>query len=122
MPNPKIFWFAMAFSTVIYFAVLYTMFPVAPRPFEESLQNIQTLVLYGVACASFFAGLVVPGQLVKAPPQTRMIITLAIFESCAIYGLLAGFLQQDWRLYIPAWVVSLIGMARAFPKDEQIAA
>lgn len=123
MQQSKIIWFAMAFSTVIYFAVLYTMFPVAPRPFEESLQNILTLVFYGVAFTSFMVGLVVfPNMLAKAPPQTKMIVTLAIFESVAICGLLAAFLQQDWRIYVPAWIVSLIGMTRAFPQDDQIAA
>ena len=30
----------------------------------------------------------------------------------------AAFLQHDWRLYVPAWIASLIGFMREFPRDE----
>jgi F0F1-type ATP synthase membrane subunit c/vacuolar-type H+-ATPase subunit K len=123
MRQQKIIWFAIAFSTVIYLFMAYWIAPVPPRSFEESLRTTTTLAMYGVALAVFNAGLVMPSlTLAQSPPQSKMTVTLAIFEACAIFGLVAAFLQQDWRLYVPTWFVSLIGMVRAFPKDEQITA
>jgi CDP-diglyceride synthetase len=118
MPNPKIFWFAMAFSTVIYAVVLYTVAPVPPRPFQESLRSTFTLVLYGVAFITFIAALLMPGRLPVNPPHKKMIVAMAMFEACAIHGLMAAFMQQDWRLYVLTWIAALIGFVREFPRDE----
>lgn len=118
MPNPKLFWFAIAFSTVIYAVMAYMLAPVPPRPFEESLRTTITLVLYGVAFLSFIAAMLMAGRLPVNPPHKKMIVAMAMFESCAILGLVAAFTQHDWRLYVPTWIAALIGFVREFPRDE----
>lgn len=115
---PKIIWFAIAMSTVIYLVIAYTMAPVPPRPFAESVRTTLTLVLYGAAFAAFIAALVIPSLLTRSPARQKMIVALAIFEACAIFGLLAAFMQHDWRLYVPPWIAALIGFVREFPRDE----
>ena len=116
MKTEKVLWAAMVFSTVVYAAVAYMILRERPSSFEDALKQPYTLVLYGFALAAFMAGFIVPG-LMRAPARVKMIVTLAIFESCAIFGLMAAFLGRDWRLFIPAWIVSLIGMARAYPSE-----
>ena len=53
-----------------------------------------------------------------APARTRMIMSLAIFESCAIFGLVSTFLLQDWRLYLAPWALAVIGFLRSWPSDD----
>ncbi len=118
MNNPKIVWFGIAFSTVIYLVIAYTMAPVPSRPFAESVRTTLTLSLYAAAFAVFIAALVLPSLLAQSPAHQKMIVALAMFEACAIFGLLAAFLQQDWRLYVPVWMAALIGFVREFPRDN----
>jgi hypothetical protein len=116
MDTRRILWFAIVMSTVIYAVIAFTIAGSPQRSFEENVKQPMTLGLYAAAFSMFVAGLVF-SSVSKAPPQTAMIITLAIFESCAIFGLLAAFLSSDWRLYIPAWIVALIGFIRQFPSS-----
>jgi hypothetical protein len=117
MRQQKILWGALFVSTVIYVFMAWFLAPVAKRPFEESLRNPMTLVMYGAAIASFVGGLMFP-RLVNAPAQKKMIMALALFESCSIFGLVAAFTQQDWRLIIAPWIASLIGFMREWPSGE----
>ena len=117
MRQQRIIWFAIFSSTVIYLVMAYWMAPVPPRPFEQSVRNMVTLVMYGMAVAVFIAAMVVPSHK-QSPPSQKMIMALAMFESCAIFGLLAAFMQHDWRLYVPTWIVALIGFMREFPSNE----
>lgn len=103
-------------STVIYMVIAYTLAPQPQRSFEESARN--SVALYLLALAMFVAALVVPKRLVSSPPRLKMIVALSLFEACAIFGLVAAFLQQDWRLYVPAWIVALIGFVSVFPREE----
>ncbi len=120
MDTRRILWLAIVMSTVIYAVVAFVIAGAPERSFEENVKLPMTLGLYGVAFSMFVAGLAF-SSISKAPPQTTMIVTLAMFESCAIFGLVAAFLVSDWRLYIPAWIVALIGFVRQFPGpvDEQ---
>lgn len=119
--SPRIIWFAIAFSTVIYMILAYMLTPAPVGTFEEAFEDMRVLVLYAAAFAAFVAGLVLPSVL-KTSPQQKMLITLNVFEMCAVCGLIAAYLQQDWRVYIPAWILSLAGIIRAFPKDQQVPA
>jgi glucan phosphoethanolaminetransferase (alkaline phosphatase superfamily) len=121
MNQSRVLWSAIAFSTVIYMVIVYTMFPTPPRPFEESVKVTMTLILYLAAFAEFVMGLVLP-SVRKSPPRQKMIVSMSMFVSCAICGLLAAFFQQDWRLYLPTWILAIAGFIHAFPKDEQVAA
>jgi hypothetical protein len=118
MQQQRIIWSAIAFSTILYAIIVYTAVPAPSAPFDESMQKPATLALYAAAFAAFVAGLVLPSLLTQSPSQQKLVLTMAIFESCAVFGLLAAFLAQDWRLYIPAWIAALAGFIRAWPGQD----
>lgn len=121
MRQDKLIWFAIVFSTFIYAVIIYTLYPRPEGPFEAAVKQPIALSLYGIAVLTFFAALMAPGFL-RGPARLKMIVSLALFEACAIYGLLAAFLTRDWRLFVPTWIVALLGMWRAYPSDSTITA
>lgn len=118
MDQRRVIWLAIAFSTVIYAVIAYTEAPVPAGPLGDAFRNTTVLGLYGVAVAAFVTGFAVRAMLRDAPSRTRLVVSLAVFEACAIFGLLAVFLQRDWRLYLAPWALALIGFAAAWPSDE----
>lgn len=119
MKTDKILWAAMVFSTVVYAFIAYMIMRERPTSFEDAVKQPYTLVLYAFAFGAFVAGFVMP-RLMRAPARVKMITGLAIFESCAVFGLMAAFFAHDWRVFIPAWIVSLIGMMTMYPSDEPV--
>ena len=113
----KVLWGAIVFSTFIYAGMIFMIARNPEHSFEENVRSQMTLIVYGLALASFIAGTVLPGRL-RAPARMKMIIALAIYESCAVFGLIGAFVAHDWRIFIPAWVLSLIGMMRVYPSGE----
>jgi hypothetical protein len=119
MKVDKMIWLGIVMSTFIYAGIVYTMFPNPEGAFEDGVKKQITLILYGVALATFVAALVVPNAIhARSAARLKMVVALALFESCAIYGLLAAFLARDWRLFVPTWIVGLIGMWRVYPSDS----
>jgi F0F1-type ATP synthase membrane subunit c/vacuolar-type H+-ATPase subunit K len=114
----RILWFAIACSTVLYAVVAYSISPAPNRTYEAAVKNPLVLVMYLAALSAFAAGNIVPAILKGAPARTRMILALAIFESCAIFGLVASLLLQDWRLYLGPWALAAIGFLRVWPSEE----
>jgi len=114
----RIIWFAIAFSTVLYAVIAYATSPSPRQPYDAAVKNPLVLVMYFAALSAFVAGNVVPAMLKHAPARTRMIMSLAIFESCAIFGLVSTFLLQDWRLYLAPWALAVIGFLRSWPSDD----
>jgi F0F1-type ATP synthase membrane subunit c/vacuolar-type H+-ATPase subunit K len=114
----RMIWFALVISTVIYAVIVYMISASHPHaPFGDAVRSQMTLILYGLCVASFFAGNVAWSVMRNRPLQLRMVVSMAIFESGAVYGLIAAFLAYDWRLYLGPWLVALIGFARCFPSD-----
>jgi hypothetical protein len=62
--------------------------------------------------------MIVPRFLTQSPQRLRMIVALAMFEACSIFGLVTVVLYKDWRLFVAPWVLSLIGFVREWPRDE----
>jgi hypothetical protein len=118
MRQDKLIWFALVFSTVIYAAIIYTLYPNPQGSFEDSLKRPYTLILYGMALLDFLLGLVLPSLQANRPPRLRMVVSMAIFESSVIFGLIAAFFAQDWRVFVPTWALGLMGMWRMYPSDE----
>jgi hypothetical protein len=115
----RIIWFGLFVSTFIYAGLDYMiMAPRTTKMFDESLRNQYTIVLYAMAAIVFVVAMVLSRN-ESRPPMLRMILSMALYESCAIFGLVAAFLVSDWRLYVPAWVLCLIGFARMFPAREE---
>ena len=113
----RVIWTALLLSTVMYLVVLL-MLGRRTGSFEEHLRDPIVIVLYFAALVDFAIGNVVPSFTRTAPARVRMIISLAIFESCAIFGLIAAFLKFDYRLYIAPWAIAIIGFLRMFPSGE----
>ena len=115
----KVIWFGIVFSTVIYAVIAYATLGTPEGSFDGALKSQYTMILYAIGLATFVGALVLPGML-RSPARTKLVVALALFESVAIYGLMAAFLARDWRLFVPAWIVSLIGMMRAYPSDHSL--
>ena len=119
MSQQRIIWGAIAFSTVIYLVILLTLHPHAPATsLDVATLPLVVKICLAMALFEFLLGWILPGRLIVKEPRQRMIIAMAIFESCAIFGLVAAFFTQDWRLYIGPWVLAIIGFLRNFPRDE----
>jgi hypothetical protein len=118
MQQQKLIWLAIFFSTIVYAGMAYMIGSAPPQPFEQSVRDPVTLIMYLAALSAFAAGFFVPRLLQRAPAQTRAIMSLAIFEACAIFGLVATFITRDWRVYLPAWALAVIGFLRAWPSSD----
>ncbi len=118
MNQQKIIWGALVFSSFIYVGIAYSLAPDPARPFSESAMQSMALAGYGIAFAAFLAAMVIPSLLISAPPRLKMIVAMAMFESCVIMGLIAAMVLKDWRLIIPTWIASLVGFMREYPRGE----
>lgn len=118
MKVEKLIWFAIVFSTFLYAVIVYAIAPNPAGTFSEAVKRNQlTFILYLVAFAEFVAASVIP-KLIRAPERTKLIVALAMYEACAIFGLMAAMMDRDWRLYVPTWVLALIGMWRVYPTED----
>lgn len=118
MKVEKLIWFGIVFSTFVYAVIVYTIAPNPPDTFGEAVQRNQlTFILYMVAFAEFVAASFIP-KLMRSPERTKLIVALAMYEACTIFGLMAAMIDRDWRLYIPTWILGLIGMWRVYPSDD----
>lgn len=118
MSQRKTIWFAIVMSTFVYAVIVYSLsrgWP-QPGPLAAAIQQQIVLGLYAAAIAMFFAALTIPGRI--AHHHQRFIVRLALFESCAIFGLLVAFLTRDWRLFLAPWVLSLIGFISNYPSES----
>jgi len=119
MQIERIIWFAMLVSTAIYAVIVYVIAGHPTTSFESKFQNTLVITLYALAVLTFFIATIFPNAMMKDKPQrARMIVALALYESAAIYGLLAAFLTRDWRLYLAPWALCLLGFVRVFPTSE----
>ena len=115
-----IIWFAMLFSTFIYGVITFLLGnPPRIASFDESMRDQLVFILYGLGALSFVIATVMYQLYRNRPPQLRMIVALAIYESVAIYGVMASFIRHDYRLYLAPWALALIGFIRVFPTAEQ---
>jgi len=118
MLQQRMIWFAIAFSTVVYFVIAYVFGPHPEASFDAAAADPIVIACYVLAFLAFLASLFIPRLLVRAPEQTRMILALALSESAAIFGLVAAFVHHDWRLYVAPWVLALIGFTRVWPQER----
>jgi hypothetical protein len=118
MESKKIIWLAIVMSTFIYALMLYLLAQDWPAPgaFDEAVRKQLVLPLYIAAMVAFLAAFVLPRAF--RDPKPAWIASLALFESCAIFGLLAAFVNQDWRLFVPGWALSLLGFFIRFPFES----
>jgi hypothetical protein len=113
-------WTAIVTSTAIYAAIAFWFEREPSSTFESAFRNPLVLIVYVAAMSAFGMGLVARRVLTAAPPRVRMILSLAIFEACAVFGLMAVFFQHDWRLYLGPWALALIGFMLSRPAEEEV--
>jgi hypothetical protein len=113
----KIIWFAITASTFIYAAVVYSLSRTWPHPgsFDVVARGPYVLGLYAAALVMFVLAFIIPSGI--AQHQPRFVARMGLFESCAVLGLMASFLTQDWRVYFAPWALALIGFVRSYPSE-----
>ena len=117
MAQQRIIWFAIVFSSVIYLVIAFMIAPDTSGGFDEVASRQPIPILYAAALGVFLFAWFVARKIVRAKdPKTRLIVSLALFESCAIMGLVAAMVGKDWRLYLAPWVLALIGFIGEFPR------
>jgi hypothetical protein len=124
MNQLRIIWAAILTSTVVYFAVLWTSLHDRPftRPLTESLRDPRTIAAYVVAVVLYFAAFLVSGSIERgrgrntADVRRAAIVRFAILESICVVGLVVAFLEADWRIYLPTFVLTFLGFARSLPR------
>jgi hypothetical protein len=119
MRQLQIIWGAIVTSTVIYAGLAFWFAGQPSSTLDSAFRNPLVLVAYVAALAAFITALVARRVLTAGPRRIRMILGLAIFESCAIFGLMAAFFAHDWRIYLAPWSLALIGFVLCRPNDEE---
>jgi len=132
----RIAWSATAFSTLLYAIVAYaTERNFRLQPLELALRRPVVIFLYVLAIAFYFAAFAVAlpapaedravetitasdplaSSSATAAGRARFLIRLALLDLIAIMGLLAAFALHDWRIYLPAWALAIVGFLRSSP-------
>jgi hypothetical protein len=103
----RLLWFALVFTTFLYGVLAYaTSRNFRLQPIELMLRRPFMIAAYVIGVALFFLAL----------RMTRHFIAqLALFDAVAIMGLLAAMILRDWRIYLPAWGLALVGFVRVYP-------
>lgn len=125
---PRILWFALFLSTLVYLYVL-DLTTVQGEPSWEKLLTGLAITAVAVGAASLFA----PRLLVKRrPPKpshgspenryvTSFILAMALAEAVAIYGLVLGFKGAPPSVVLPFFVGAWILMIIRFPTEAKLA-
>jgi ATP synthase subunit C len=115
----RVIWSAMIISTLIYGFIVWMFSSLhTHESFEAAIRTPRTVVLYGLAGVEFLFGTIYATLARNRPLRQRMIVCLALYEGCAIFGLIAAFLAYDFRLYLAPWALAIIGFLRVYPTSE----
>ena len=110
MMQQRLIWFALVFSTFLYGVLAYaTERNYRLQPIELMLRRPFVIAAYVIGIALFFLALRM---------SQRFVAQLALLDAVAIMGLLAAMLLRDWRIYLPAWGLALIGFVRVYPGED----
>jgi hypothetical protein len=126
MNQLRIIWAAIVMSTVVYFVILWTAMRDRPftRPLEQSLRDPRTIEAYAIAVVLYFMAFIVSGGVERRGGRgmenmrRAAIMRFAILEGVCVIGLVVAFLESDWRLYLPTFVLAFIGFARSLPRER----
>jgi hypothetical protein len=111
----RILYFAFILATVIYGVVAWagTNQRIEAQSLADELRAPNTLALYGACVVVHVAAFLVTMRM--HPRSRRFIVRWALLESVCVLGLIAAMLHGDWRLYLPPWILALLGFGRSFP-------
>ena len=132
----RVIWFALLMAVGVYGMIIFVIKPLGgevDRPFTDPL----VLVLHVVGVIEFTLAYVVSSMIMRSGAQRQpaaptnpnqdefmsqrlfraLIIRWALFECCAVFGLLAGFISSDPRLFLPLGGLGVAGMLLNYPGD-----
>ena len=112
----KILWFALLMSIVLYGVIAFLIVPMGTQTFNALFANPTILILHLAGLAVFATSFLIPSILKTTNVRTTSIIRWAMIESAAVFGLLAAFLGQDVRLFLPLGALAIAGMVLAYPR------
>jgi F0F1-type ATP synthase membrane subunit c/vacuolar-type H+-ATPase subunit K len=118
-PLPLI-WFALMMSIVLYGVIALVMTPVGGQPFDAPFSHPIILMLHIAGIGMFVMSFVLSSILMKRSNDVRtpMIIRWAMIESAAVLGLMAAFIGNDLRLFLPLGALAIAGMLLAYPRSD----
>lgn len=113
----QLIWVALFFASCIYAVIDYIVIGqhVHVQTLEQELRSPLVLALYGAAAATFLCAF----ALQSTRRQNIFTARLALFEACAIFALLAAFVTNDWRLYLPGWALAVLGFVQTLPPTAE---
>jgi hypothetical protein len=113
--NLLMVWLAITFAVVIYGVVAWIVIgPKSTGPIRWTDPIILGLHLAGVTAT-------VAAFLVPITEPKRYVLRWALFDSTAIFGLIAAFLGSHWHLVIPLGLVALAGLLLSHPSQAEAA-
>jgi predicted permease len=113
----RVIWLGILVSTFIYGGVIVIVTKPYPQlPLSDVLQQPFVLTLYGIGLVTYVASFLVSASMERRGKRdSAFIVRLVLLEAVTVYGLVAAFLVHDWRVFIPPFVLTFIGLARVFP-------
>lgn len=130
MQGLRIIWLALIVTVLIYGVVLWQIAVMRektePQSIEQLAANPIVLVLALMAVLSMVMAFTIPNMLVRGRELTpelirvRSIVQWALIETVAIYGLVAGFIVQDARIFVAFASVAILGFLLTFPSAERM--
>ena len=113
----QIIWLGLVVATCIYGVIDYVVIGqrVHLQTLEQEIRSPLVLALYGLALLMFLGAF----RFTALDKQPVFIARLAFFESCAIFGLIASFLTNDWRLFLPTFALAMLGFVQTLPPSAE---
>lgn len=117
----KVVWFAFFSAPFLYLLILRVMFSDTGSDTSTN-NNVNLMLFYYPAAASVLGGFMIPKLLLKSVKEITkqklfmaMIIRMAIFESVAMIGFVAGIMTKNANEYYPFLFVAALCMIQTIP-------
>ncbi len=118
----RIIWAALLVATLIYSAIAVTLGQRNAPLMQAHLHDPFVQIIYGIAAITFGVAFFMRSWMRDRgrPAQLYNIVSWALFESIAIYGLVPAMLHADWRLMAAPEMLAFAGFVLTFPQETTI--
>lgn len=117
----RVIWIALTISIVLYGVIAFiAVLPSEPaQPFDAFFSNPIILGAHVMGLTMLIMSFVIPPVLSRRGPKPQsFVIRWAMIESAAIFGLVAAFIGEDPRLFLPLGALAIAAILLAFPPRE----